>query len=131
MDITSSVKKIAQDALVASRMMARLSSDVKNAALLRMADELTWRSDFIIAENNRDVNAAREKGLSAALIDRLLALPPSVTVLLIDHDMDLVFRFADRISVLVAGTILTEGPPAQIAKDAQVRAVYLGEETHV
>ena len=68
---------------------------------------------------------------SAALIDRLLALPPSVTVLLIDHDMDLVFRFADRISVLVAGTILTEGPPAQIAKDAQVRAVYLGEETHV
>ena len=71
MDITSSVKKIAQDALVASRMMARLSSDVKNAALLRMADELTWRSDFIIAENNRDVNAAREKGLSAALIDRL------------------------------------------------------------
>lgn len=68
---------------------------------------------------------------SAALINRLLALPPSVTVLLIDHDMDLVFRFADRISVLVAGTILTEGPPAQIAKDAQVRAVYLGEETHV
>jgi len=71
MDITSSVKKIAQDALVASRLIARLSSDVKNAALLRMADELTWRSDFIIAENNRDVNAAREKGLSAALIDRL------------------------------------------------------------
>ena len=71
MDITSSVKKIAQDALVASRMMARLSSDVKNAALLRMADELTWRSDFIISENNRDVSAAREKGLSAAMIDRL------------------------------------------------------------
>ncbi|HOE78924.1 MAG TPA: glutamate-5-semialdehyde dehydrogenase [Smithellaceae bacterium] len=71
MDITSSVKKIAQDALVASRLIARLSSDVKNAALLRMADELTWRSDFIISENNRDVSAAREKGLSAAMIDRL------------------------------------------------------------
>lgn len=68
---------------------------------------------------------------SAALIDHLLALPPSVTVLLIDHDMELVFRFADRISVLVAGRILTEGPPAAIAANAQVRAVYLGEEAHV
>lgn len=71
MDITSSVTKIARDALVASRMMARISSGVKNDALLRMADELIWRKDFIIAENGRDVAAAREKGLSAAMIDRL------------------------------------------------------------
>lgn len=68
---------------------------------------------------------------SAALIDHLLALPPSVTVLLIDHDMDLVFRFAERISVLVAGAVLAEGTPGAIAQNAAVRRVYLGEESHV
>ena len=56
------------------------------------------------------------------------ALPRDVTVLLIEHDMDLVFSFADRISVLVSGALLTEGPPEQVARDPQVKAVYLGEE---
>ena len=55
------------------------------------------------------------------------ALPRDVTVLLIEHDMDLVFSFADRISVLVNGALLTEGSPEQVAKDPQVKAVYLGE----
>ena len=54
-------------------------------------------------------------------------LPRDVTVLLIEHDMDLVFSFADRISVLVSGALLTEGAPQQVAKDPQVKAVYLGE----
>jgi ABC-type branched-subunit amino acid transport system ATPase component len=56
------------------------------------------------------------------------SLPRDVTVLLIEHDMDLVFSFADRISVLVSGALLTEGPPEQVARDPQVKAVYLGEE---
>lgn len=55
------------------------------------------------------------------------ALPRDVTVLLIEHDMDLVFSFADRISVLVNGGLLTEGSPEQVARDPQVRSVYLGE----
>src|SRR3954463_14979328 len=55
------------------------------------------------------------------------ALPREVTVLLIEHDMDLVFSFADRISVLVNGAMLVEGPPAEVARDPQVKAVYLGE----
>ena len=58
----------------------------------------------------------------------IAALPADVTVLLIEHDMDLVFRFAQRISVLVNGAILTEGTPAEIAADPRVRAVYLGVE---
>jgi ABC-type branched-subunit amino acid transport system ATPase component len=67
---------------------------------------------------------------SAALLRSLAALPRDVTILLIEHDMDLVFRFADRISVLVAGSILVEGPPAAIAADPRVRAVYLGTAAH-
>ncbi len=55
------------------------------------------------------------------------ALPRDVTVLLIEHDMDLVFAFADRISVLVGGALLVEGPPDEVARDVRVKAVYLGE----
>jgi len=71
MDISSTVKKIAEDALAASRRLSRISTNIKNAALLRMADELIWRREFLLAENSRDVVLAGEKGLSAAMIDRL------------------------------------------------------------
>src|SRR5437764_10988793 len=62
------------------------------------------------------------------ILAAVAALPRDVTVLLIEHDMDLVFSFADRISVLVNGAMLVEGPPAEVARDPQVKAVYLGEE---
>jgi ABC-type branched-subunit amino acid transport system ATPase component len=55
------------------------------------------------------------------------SLPRDVTVLLIEHDMDLVFNFADRISVMVAGALLTEGSPEEVSRDPRVKAVYLGE----
>jgi branched-chain amino acid transport system ATP-binding protein len=61
------------------------------------------------------------------ILAAVAALPRDVTVLLIEHDMDLVFSFADRISVLVAGALLVEGPPDEVARDPQVKAVYLGE----
>ena len=64
------------------------------------------------------------------ILDALAALPADVTVLLIEHDMDLVFRFAERISVLVDGALLTEGDAGRIAADPRVRAVYLGEAGH-
>ena len=66
------------------------------------------------------------KGESAALFGAIAGLPGEVTVLLIEHDMDIVFRFAERITVLVAGAVLTEGTPQEIARDAQVKQVYLG-----
>jgi branched-chain amino acid transport system ATP-binding protein len=61
------------------------------------------------------------------ILAAVAALPRDVTVLLIEHDMDLVFSFADRISVLVAGALLVEGAPDEVARDPQVKAVYLGE----
>ncbi len=61
------------------------------------------------------------------ILDTVAALPAEVAVVLIEHDMDLVFSFARRITVLVNGAVLTEGTPAAIAADPQVRAVYLGE----
>lgn len=67
---------------------------------------------------------------SREILDTLAALPADVTVMLIEHDMDLVFRFARRISVLVNGALLTEGAADVIARDPQVKAVYLGEAAH-
>ena len=62
------------------------------------------------------------------LLQTVAALPADVSVLLIEHDMDLVFEFARRITVLVNGTLLTEGTPQQIAHDPRVKAVYLGHD---
>jgi ABC-type branched-subunit amino acid transport system ATPase component len=61
------------------------------------------------------------------ILAAVAALPRDVTVLLIEHDMDLVFSFADRISVLVGGALLVAGPPDEVARDPRVKAVYLGE----
>lgn len=65
---------------------------------------------------------------STEVLGAIAALPPSVSVLFIEHDMGLVFRFAERITVLAAGRILAEGTPAEIARDGRVREVYLGRE---
>jgi ABC-type branched-subunit amino acid transport system ATPase component len=68
---------------------------------------------------------------SRELFESIAALPRDVTILLIEHDMDLVFRFADTISVLVSGALLVQGTPSQIANDPKVKEVYLGEAAHV
>jgi ABC-type branched-subunit amino acid transport system ATPase component len=65
------------------------------------------------------------------ILAAIAALPRDVAVLLIEHDMDLVFSFADRISVLVNGAMLTEGTPQEVANDGRVKAVYLGEGADV
>ncbi|WP_373888093.1 ABC transporter ATP-binding protein [Massilia sp. Root418] len=67
---------------------------------------------------------------SKELFEVLAQLPRDVTVLFIEHDMGLVFRFADRITVMVGGKVLTEGTPAEIAADPRVKEVYLGEAEH-
>ncbi len=64
------------------------------------------------------------------ILTGIAALPKDVAVLLIEHDMDLVFRFATRIAVLVEGRLLLDGSAADVAADPRVHAVYLGEQPH-
>ena len=66
-----------------------------------------------------------ESGMILRVLDRL---PGEIAVLIIEHDMDVVFRFAQCITVLVEGRVLCEGAPEEIASDPRVRQVYLGEQ---
>ena len=65
---------------------------------------------------------------SDRILQALDALPTDMAILIIEHDMDLVFRFAKRITVLVQGEVLCEGSPQEIAADKRVHQVYLGEQ---
>ncbi len=67
---------------------------------------------------------------SHIILDAIDGLPRDIGVLIIDHDMDLVFRFAERITVLVSGAVFATGSPREIGADADVRAVYLGRAGH-
>ncbi|MFT8244472.1 ABC transporter ATP-binding protein [Roseomonas sp. BN140053] len=81
---------------------------------------------LLLDEPAAGVPEAEREGILATVA----ALPSDVSVLLIEHDMDLVFRFADRISVLVSGGLLMEGTVEEVANDPRVREVYLGEGDH-
>lgn len=67
------------------------------------------------------------RGEVGLIFEAIELLPPDIAVLLIEHDIDVVFRFASRVTVLVAGGIYAEGTPRDISAHAGVRALYLGE----
>jgi branched-chain amino acid transport system ATP-binding protein len=67
-------------------------------------------------------------GESAEVLGVIDRLPAEVTVLFIEHDMGIVFRFAERVIVMVGGRVLVEGTPDDVARDERVKAVYLGSE---
>ncbi|MDQ2642388.1 MAG: ABC transporter ATP-binding protein [Myxococcota bacterium] len=92
--------------------------------LLEIALALATRPSILLLD---EPAAGIPSEASAELFGVIAALPPDVTILFIEHDMDLVFRFAERITVLAAGAVLAEGTPAEIAVDPRVREVYLGE----
>lgn len=67
---------------------------------------------------------------SHIILDALERLPEHIAILIIEHDMDLVFRFAKRVTVMVDGAVFAEGTPREIESNSQVRAVYLGQAGH-
>ena len=120
-------------ALLTQLRLADVANEVtKNLAygkqrLIEIALALAARPTVLLLD---EPAAGVPTGESRELFETIAALPRSVTIVLIEHDMDLVFRFADRITVLVSGAILTEGDPRAIAADPRVKAVYLGEASH-
>ena len=95
--------------------------------LLELALGLATRPRVLLLDEPASGIPAAE---SREMFEVIAALPREVTILFIEHDMDLVFRFAERISVLVSGRLLTQGRPEEVARDARVREVYLGEGQH-
>jgi len=95
--------------------------------LVEMAIALSLRPKVLLLD---EPAAGVPSAESHILLDAIAGLPKEVAVLIIEHDMDVVFRFAERITVLVNGGVLTTGTPDEIADNAEVRAVYLGEATH-
>ena len=91
--------------------------------LLEMAIALACEPSVLLLD---EPVAGVPAGERDELLHTVAALPADVTVVLIEHDMDLVFSFANRMTVLVNGAVLTEGTPAEMAADPLVREVYLG-----
>jgi branched-chain amino acid transport system ATP-binding protein len=96
--------------------------------LLEIALALATRPRVLLLD---EPAAGVPKDESAELFAAISSLSSTLTVLFIEHDMDVVFRFASRIFVMVGGRILAQGTPAEIARDARVREVYLGKAARV
>ena len=92
--------------------------------LLEIALALATRPKVLLLD---EPAAGVPRDESKELFAAIAGLSRDITVLFIEHDMDLVFRFATRVIVMVGGSVLLEGTPAEIAADERVRAVYLGK----
>ena len=95
--------------------------------LLEIALALATRPKVLLLD---EPAAGVPQGESAELFSVIANLSQDIAVLFIEHDMNVVFRFANRIIVMVGGRILMEGTPKEIASDARVREVYLGRARH-
>jgi branched-chain amino acid transport system ATP-binding protein len=111
--------RIADDALVPVKELP-----YGKQRLVEIAIALALRPNVLLLD---EPAAGVPSAESAVILDVIEQLPAGIAVLIIEHDMALVFRFAQRITVLVQGSVLVEGTPAEIAADARVREVYLGE----
>jgi ABC-type branched-subunit amino acid transport system ATPase component len=96
--------------------------------LLEIALALATRPKVLLLD---EPAAGVPKNESAVLFSVIAALPEDISVLFIEHDMDIVFSFASRITVLVSGGVLLEASPDVVRSDPRVREVYLGQARHV
>jgi ABC-type branched-subunit amino acid transport system ATPase component len=96
--------------------------------LVEMAIALARKPQVLLLD---EPAAGIPKAETSVLLRNIDRLPADIAVLMIDHDMDVVFRFAQRITVLVQGMVLTDGCPEEVRNDARVRDVYLGQRSHV
>ena len=123
---------------VTDEAMELLGNFDLNEDALRRIDELPYGRqrlvEIVIALGQRpsvllldEPAAGIPSSESQHILDAASALSSDITVLIIEHDMEIVFSVADYITVLVSGAVLTEGEPEVIAADERVRAVYLGE----
>ena len=95
--------------------------------LVEIAVALGLRPKVLLLDEPAAGVPSAETGIIVSVVERL---PTDVAVLIIEHDMGLVFRLARTITVLVQGSVLVQGPPGAIATDQRVRDVYLGERKH-
>lgn len=95
--------------------------------LLELAIALALRPKVLLLD---EPAAGVPQDQSSLIIEAMERLPPDIAVMMIEHDMDLVFRFARNVVVLAAGELIFEGPPAAVAADARVREAYLGSYAH-
>jgi branched-chain amino acid transport system ATP-binding protein len=91
--------------------------------LIELALAMALRPKALLLDEPAAGLPQAETGRIERALDRL---PPELAVLMIDHDMNLIFRFARRVVVMAAGRIIFDGPPAAAIADAAVRQAYLG-----
>jgi branched-chain amino acid transport system ATP-binding protein len=130
----SALEQIGEARAILARLRLEGDADVETRSLpygkqrlLEMALALATRPRVLLLD---EPAAGIPSAESAELFGVIAALPREVSVVFIEHDMNLVFRFAEKITVLVAGRVLVEGTPEAISRDSQVREVYLGEAQH-
>jgi branched-chain amino acid transport system ATP-binding protein len=111
---------------VAQRKVSELGYGQRR--LVEIALALALKPKVLLLDEPAAGVSSRDLGM---LLDILGRLPSEIAVLVIEHDMSLVFRFAQRISVLVGGALLIEGSVEEVRANEQVRDVYLGRRHHV
>jgi branched-chain amino acid transport system ATP-binding protein len=95
--------------------------------LVELAIAIGLRPEVLLLDEPAAGVASAE---SHIILDAIERLPEHIAVLIIEHDMDVVFRFAQRVTVMVSGALFAEGTPREIEANAQVREVYLGQAAH-
>lgn len=123
--ITEAHALLAQVSLagMAGRLAGQLSHGEQRC--LEVALALATRPQLLLLD---EPMAGMGPDESARMVELIERLADEVTILLVEHDMDAVFRLADRVSVLVGGSVIASGSPDAIRADAEVRRAYLGDE---